>query len=377
MKIIESSKSVPADLRAILDEIKTALDARAVIDQAAAANRDAISAGELRLAELEEISAERAAWAAKMEARALADTGLKPEVIKALKVADRAQEDLAAARRALERQIAAVDHLGAEARASDATIEDLKKRRLEALGAFKRQILSGLNVDLIRECASLIPVLQAALAINELYPEGGLARDWLDCAKLISPVGYRSDHLESHVRVRGTNLLESQEPRTELPIGVTRVLQELAAISLALRQHRPYRPPARSRREVERLSLPLTDREHRWNERESRAIEAWSPPKGAGPGVSWEVRQPGGTPAPAEPAPRSSHQGAGARRLPGDLAAGGHGSDGSYEYEWLDASQHERLGLDEESREPIKDMVDELRVAMVKELNILLVRPTP
>jgi Phage DNA packaging protein Nu1 len=36
----------------------------------------------------------------------------------------------------------------------------------------------------------------------------------------------------------------------------------------------------------------------------------------------------------------------------------------------------ERLGLDEERREPIKELVDELRMAMVKELNTLLVRPT-
>jgi len=253
MNIFDATKSVPADLRAILEDVKVALDGREVADRAAIANRDAIAAGGIRIVELEAASAVRDAEAVRAEARAAADADLKAEAVKAVKAADKANTELSDVRRAHERRIAAVEVLSADARAIDATIDDLKKRLTAAIAGYRKQILAALNEDLLEACAPLIPVIQAAMTINGQIPDGGLARDWLDCAKLISPVDYRAehDHFSHHVRVRGTDLLASQDPLPALPIGAMTVLQELAAVSAALKRHQPFTIPKLPRPQAE------------------------------------------------------------------------------------------------------------------------------
>ncbi|CAB3759381.1 hypothetical protein [Paraburkholderia solisilvae] len=243
MRIYKAVSDLPVELRILLDEIKRALDSRADADRAAIANRDAIAAGELRIAELEAASKELDARAVMAEAKAAGDISLKSDAGKAAKAADKAAADLADVRRIHERRVAAVEHLHAEARAIDETISSLKKRLQTDMRAYCNQILCAANEDLIEACSPLIPVIQAVAAVNGMMPNGGLARDWLDCAKLISPVDYRSDHLSGHVRVHGTDLLAGDGSLPDLPVGAATAIQEIVSISKALSQHKNFQLP--------------------------------------------------------------------------------------------------------------------------------------
>ncbi|MFK4447476.1 hypothetical protein ABH944_007786 [Caballeronia udeis] len=342
MKIFAAMKFLPADLRSVLDEIKAAIDGRATADRAAIANRDAIAAGKLRIAELEAVLAERDAEAVKAEARAAADADMKADATKAAKAADKANGELVDTRRAHERRIAAVEHLSAEAREIDATIADLKKRLSTAMTGYRKHIRAALNEDLLEACAPLIPVIQAALAVDAQIPDGGLARDWLDCAKLISPVDYRSDHLSHHVRVHGTDLLASQEALPSLPVGAMTAVQEIAMVSAALKQHRPYQLPKSTQpdapkrtefeqRKFEKGGQEAADQQRRWDqEEEQRAARRNEPPKGH----SWVIHEPG-----ARAAPLASQSRARAAATPADLGSRSLDGDVSGEYEWMNESQ--------------------------------------
>ncbi|MDN7906223.1 hypothetical protein QZM18_19185 [Burkholderia diffusa] len=300
MKIFDAAKDLPDDLRTVLDDIADTLDARASADRAAAANRDAIAAGHDRVTELEVTSKELDAQAIKAEAAAAANAGLRVEATKAAKAADRAASELADARRAHERRVAAVEHLNAEARSIDESIPELKKRLQTAMGNYRRQMLAAVNEDLIKACAPLIPVIRAIAAVDAAMPNGGLAHDWLDCAKLISPVGYRSDHLDHHVRVSGADLLATSDPLPELPTGAAIAIQEIVSVSTALRQHRAFQPPApkppqtetrlRSAREQQRFD-EAAERIRRSEEEYDRRQERSRAPA---TGNSWTVREPGG-----------------------------------------------------------------------------------
>ena len=186
------------------------------------------------------------------------------------------------------------------------------------------------------------------MAINEQIPDGGLARDWLDCAKLISPVDCRSehDHYSNHVRVRGTDLLASQDPLPTLPIGATTVLQDLAAVSAALKRHQPFtirKLSAIEAAEEAARRRPLNGRqleEQARNEAAQEAYDRWDDaraerakqPQTPEERRKWslDVREPG-TPAPP------------ARGRPGDLSARSHDGGVSEEYarinEWMDDTQ--------------------------------------
>ncbi|GAB2877676.1 hypothetical protein GCM10027093_11220 [Paraburkholderia jirisanensis] len=243
MNIFDAAKSFPVELRAVLDDITNTLDSRASAERAAVVNRDALAASEIHIAELEATLEELDAAAVKAEARAAADEIPKGDVTKAVKASDRAAAELADARRAHERRTRAVEHLNAEAQTIDATIPDLKVRLRAAMTSYDKQILAALNEDLIAACPPLVPIIAAITAIDAQMPNGGFARDWLDCAKLISPVGYRSDHLSGHVRLSGTDLLATDEPLPTLPVGVATAIQEIVTVAKALRQHRVYQPP--------------------------------------------------------------------------------------------------------------------------------------
>ncbi|WP_150123373.1 hypothetical protein [Burkholderia cenocepacia] len=300
MKIFDAAKDLPDDLRAVLDDIKDALDARANADRAAAVNRDAISVGHDRIAELEATSKALDAQAVKAEASAAANAGLRAEATKAAKAADKAASELDDARRAHERRVAAVEHLNAEARLVDESIPELKQRLQTAMGNYRKQMLAAVNEDLIKACAPLIPVIRAIAAVDAVMPNGGLAHDWLDCAKLISPVGYRSDHLHHHVRVSGTDLLATSDPLPELPTGAAIAVQEIVAVSTALRQHRAFQPPTpqaphtetrqRSAREQQRYDEAaerIRQSEEEFDRRQERSKEQKT-------GNSWSFGEPGG-----------------------------------------------------------------------------------
>ncbi|VWD17248.1 hypothetical protein [Burkholderia contaminans] len=305
MKIFDAAKDLPDELRTVLDDITDALDARANADRAAANNRDAITAGDDRIAELEVSSKELDAQAIKAEVAAAANTTVRAEATKAAKAADKAASELDDARRAHERRVAAVDLLNAEARSIDESIPELKKRLQAAMGSYRKQMLAAVNEDLIKACAPLIPIIRAIAAVDAVLPNGGLAHDWLDCAKLISPVGYHSDHMHHHVRVSGTDLLASNDPLPELPTGAAIAIQEIVSVSTALRQHRAFQPPTpqahqtetrqRSAREQQRFdeaAKRIRQSEEEYDRREARAK---LPPKNRS--ELSEVRQPG-TPVP-------------------------------------------------------------------------------
>jgi len=347
MRIFEATKSLPADLRAVLEDIKAAIDGRAAADRAAVANRDAIAAGGLRIAELETLSVERDVEAVKAEARASADADLKTEATKAAKAADKANAELADARRTHERRIGAVELLNNETRSIDAAIADLKKRLIAAMTGYRKQVRVALNEDLLEVCPALIPVIQVAMAVDAQIPDGGFARDWLDCAKLISPIDYRSDHLQHHVRVHGTDLLASQDPLPTLPISATTVLQELAAVSGALKRHKPFVPPKPSPPAAAEQP-PLTKREleeRARNQAEQEAYDRWDDARAARTQREqtpeerrrWtlDVRYPGTS------APAASQNRARAAASPAVLGARSLDGDGSVldEYRWLDEAQ--------------------------------------
>ncbi|WP_322095143.1 hypothetical protein [Paraburkholderia bannensis] len=248
MKIYEATKELPDELRTVLDDIKTALDARANADRTAVANSNAIAASALHIAELESASRELAADAVKHEALAAADAVTPAEVAKANKAADKALTELEAARRVQERRLAARDYLNAEAQEIDKTIPELRTQLEAAIAIYRTQIAAAVEEELIEACAPLIPVIQAIAAVDAQLSSvnrrgsRGL-RDWLDCTKLISPVDYRAVHLDGHVRVSGTDLLVTNAPLPTLPVGASTAIQDLIAVSKALAQHRAYQPP--------------------------------------------------------------------------------------------------------------------------------------
>ncbi|MBR8303466.1 hypothetical protein KDW49_22415 [Burkholderia dolosa] len=308
MKIFDAAKDLPDELRTVLNDITDALDARAKADRAAAANQEAIASGHDRIAELEATTKELDARAIKAEAAAAANADLRAEATKAAKAADKAASELGDARHAHERRLAAVEHLNAEARSIDESIPDLKKRLQTAMGNYRKQMLAAVNEDLIKACAPLIPVIRAIAAVDAVMPNGGLAHDWLDCAKLISPVGYRSDHLHHHVRVSGTDLLATNDSLPELPTGAAIAIQDIVAVSTALRQHRPFQPPTpnvpqtetrqRSAREQQRFDEAAERIRQSEEEYDRRQERGKAPPTGN----SWTVREPSSRPAgrPAE-----------------------------------------------------------------------------
>lgn len=297
MKIFEAAKRLTAELRSTISEITDALDRRANAERAAVANLNAIMAAERRIAELEASSRELDAQVVKAEAMVATDSSLKSDATKAVKAADKAAAELADERRANERRVAAGAILDAEAAVVDDVIPELKTRLQAAMAGYCKQMLAAANEDLIEACAPLIPIIQSIAAVNAVLPNGALARDWLDCAKLISPVGYRSDHLLGHVRVRGTDLLATTDPLPALPVGAATSIQEVVAISKALAQHRKYQPPKAPRTEAQERRL--TASEQRWNQQQRQAIEDWKPPKGAGPLRSWSQSGPLVDPGPS------------------------------------------------------------------------------
>jgi len=243
MEIFDAVKKLPDELRTVLDDIEDALDRHSNAERAASANLNAIAASDVRIDQLETGWKELCAEAVTAEAMVATDSSLKSEVSKMTKAADKMAGELADERRANERRVAAAELINAQARSIDDTIPDLKKRLQVATDLYRKEILAATHERLIDACREIVPIIQAVAAINAVMPGGRLASDWLDCAKLISPVGYRADHFSGHVRVLGTDLLATDEPLPTLPVGAATAMQELITVSTALARHRKYQPP--------------------------------------------------------------------------------------------------------------------------------------
>ena len=285
------SLALTPELQTAISQVQSALRRRADADLAAAANVRNIDAGNALLPELEQTAARLHAEAIKSEALASGSGASKTDVTKAVKAADKAAIDVAEKRREIERATAARSVLADMARDADVAITAAKAEFTSALAAFREQLLAAFEADLREACATLVPVVLAAKAVDADFP-GRLCAPLLDNIKLVSPCGYRvSPDDRGGWRVSGRDLLAIEVQASTVPEGAALALREIGAVVDALRRHKPFVPPKPSQlatTEPRRLSAA----DERWNKEQRQAIENWKPPKGAGPGHSWSVSGP-------------------------------------------------------------------------------------
>lgn len=238
-----SALGMTPELRDAVSQAQSALQRRAGADLAVAANAQSIEAANAKIPELEAVAARLHAESITCEALASANAASKTDVSKAVKAADKAAIDLAETKRALGRATAARSALADMARDADTAILLAKAELTSAAAAYREQLLSGLEDDLLAACSgrvALRAVIAAARAVDVEFP-GGLCAPLLDNLKIISPRAYRVSHDEiGRPQVSGTDLLAKEVIPSTLPEEAALSLRDINAIVNALKRHKPF-----------------------------------------------------------------------------------------------------------------------------------------
>jgi|GEM_PF-5832189 len=271
---------ITPQLRATLDEARTALARRVDIDRAVTANQEALRT---TFSGLEEMKANVSAFdaaAIHAEAAASMDPSKKPEVAKAVKAADLAAAELVKRQRDIERRTAAQEVLNDSARAADEAIAAMRSRVAGAVKEVDMLLREAYAADLAEACKPLAGVLQAAREIHNALP-GGFCRHLLENTKVLDPRSFRVVATDAYSNVSGTDLLLGSHPSVEMPSDAQRALREISEVLKALAEHRPFVPPAKTAvtKPYRVQSLPVTEQQRI---KAARAKEPnWSPPPSA------------------------------------------------------------------------------------------------